>query len=232
MKIARIGLVSEVKKYFRRAMITNILLNQTFRRSALVILSWFLLGAFIILTDGCAGTHHSGTGIGQTRTDEMTLREGDKLKISFPASPALNTIQQIRRDGKISMSLVGDVEAAGKTPDELKQDLIRLYASQISSKEVIVEVDSSTFPIYVSGSVLRPGKIVSDRPITVMEAVMEAGVDYTAANLKSVRVIRREHGVSQSHTVNLKEALDGKDVAPFYLEPDDVVFVPEKFTFF
>jgi len=169
----------------------------------------------------------------QSHSEMITLREGDILKISFPGSANLDTTQQIRRDGKISLPLVGEVQAAKKTPDELHQDLIGLYAPQISSKEVIVVLESSAFPIYVTGCVIRPGKILSDKPMTALEAIMEAGgFDYTKANLKNVRVIRRENGASENYTLNLKTVLNEKEDEPFYLKPSDIVFVPEKFSWF
>jgi len=169
----------------------------------------------------------------KVHSEMITLREGDVLKISFPGSANLDTTQQIRRDGKITLPLVGEVQAAGETPNELQQNLIILYAPQISSKEVIVAVESSAFPVYVTGCVIRPGKVSSDKPITTLEAVMEAGgFDYTKANLKAVRVIRRENGASESYTLNLKLVMQGKDNKPFYLKPDDIVYVPERFSWF
>jgi polysaccharide export outer membrane protein len=170
---------------------------------------------------------------GPNVTEIMTLREGNLLKISFPGSPNLNTTQQIRRDGMISLPLVGEVRAVGKTPVELEKDLIGLYATQLLSKEVTVEVQSSAFPIYVNGSVLHPGKIMSDRPMTAFDAIMEAGgFDSTKANLKRVVVIRQEGGRNQKFTLNLKLVMDGKPSEPFYLKPGDTITVPEKFTWF
>ena len=163
----------------------------------------------------------------------MNLREGDVLKISFPGSPTLDTTQTIRRDGKISMQLVGDVDAAGMTPAALEKKLVDLYAPQLSSKQVTVEVVSSALTVYVTGMVLRPGKVLSDHPLTALEAVMEAGgFDYTKANLKDVVVIRREENVMKNYKVNLKAVLQGKQNDPFYLKPDDIVYVPERFSMF
>jgi polysaccharide export outer membrane protein len=163
----------------------------------------------------------------------VTLREGDVLKISFPGSPSLNTVQTIRKDGIISLPLVGEVLAAGMTPDELDKKLMDLFAPQITTKEVSVEVQSSAFPIYLTGAVLRPGKILSDHRMTALEAVMEAGgFDYTKANLKAVVVIRKEAGGTKNYIVNLKDVIDGKTGEPFYLKPDDIVFVQEKFNWF
>jgi polysaccharide export outer membrane protein len=166
-------------------------------------------------------------------TEVITLREGDVLKISFPANANLNTTQPIRRDGMISMLLIGEVKAVGKTPTELEKDLADLYSTQLLSKEVTVEVQSSSFPVYVSGSVLRPGKVISDHPITALEAVMEAGgYDNTKANLKRVTIIRHEGKSTRNYIVNLKRVVDGKASESFYLKPGDIVIVPERFSWF
>lgn len=165
--------------------------------------------------------------------DSYVLREGDTLKISFPGSPNLNTIQPIRTDGKINLPLVGEVQAAGLTPVALQKNLMDLYAPQLTSKEVIVEVQSSSFPVYVTGAVLRPGKIVSNHPLTALEAIMEAGgPDYTKANLKNVSVIRQEGNQTKNYLLNLKRVMDGKASQPFYMKPSDIIFVPEKFSWF
>jgi protein involved in polysaccharide export with SLBB domain len=170
---------------------------------------------------------------GTNTTEIITLREGDVLKISFPANANLNKTQPIRRDGMISLDLVGEVKAAGKTPKELEKDLLDLYSTQLVSKEVTVEVQSSSFPVYVSGSVLRPGKVMSDHPITALEAVMEAGgYDYTKANLKGVTIIRHEGNSTRNYIVNLKRVVDGKSSELFYLKPGDIVIVPERFSWF
>jgi polysaccharide export outer membrane protein len=163
----------------------------------------------------------------------VTLREGDILKISFAGSPSLNTIATIRNDGIISMPLVGEVKAAGLTPNELDQKLIELYAPQLTTKEVSVEVQSSAYPVYVTGAVLRPGKILSSHPITALEAVMEAGgFDYTKADMKHVVVIRKEGGGTKNYILDLKAVMDGKTGAPFYLKPSDIIFVQERFNWF
>jgi polysaccharide export outer membrane protein len=196
-----------------------------------------LLAAAMLVFTGCATTQAEKDSLTaaarQSRSEMIVLREGDVLKISFPGSANLDTIQPIRRDGRIAMPLVGEVDAAGLTPDGLQEKLIKLYASQISSKEVIVFVQSSSFPVFVNGAVIHPGKILSDHPITALEAVMEAGgFDYNTANLKSVKVIRNENGVMKNYVVNLKSILDGNANKPFYLKPSDIVYVPERLQIF
>lgn len=162
----------------------------------------------------------------------IVLREGDSVRISFPGAPNLNAVQVIRRDGRVTLPLVGEYSAAGKTPTEMEQDLLKLYEPQLQSKEVSVAVEASAFPIYVTGAVLRPGRVNADRPLTALEAVLEAGVDYSRANLKSVRVVRGQDGKSEYFNLNLKKVLEGKGTDTFTLRPEDIVYVPEKFSWF
>jgi polysaccharide export outer membrane protein len=172
--------------------------------------------------------------VGPQKPDALTLREGDVVKISIPGAPNLDTVQTIRRDGRIALALVGEVQATGLKPVELQAELVKLYAPQLVSKEVIVSVVSSSFPAFITGAVLRPGKIIADHPLTALEAIMEAGgPDYTKANLKAVVIIRQEaDGKTQNYTLNLKLVIEGKQNEPFYLKPSDIVYVPEGFNLF
>lgn len=211
--------------------------NKTFFQARPVIILTGLLLAAITFT-GC-GTMPSGNStpikpaMQQAHSEAIILREGDVLKVTFPGSPNLDTTQPIRRDGKLNLPLIGEVTAAGLTPAALQDKLVQAYASEITTKQVVVEVQSSTFPVFVTGSVVKPGKVLSDHPLTALEAVMEAGgPDYNTANLKAVRIIRNENGVMQHFTVNLKAVLQGSETKPFYLQPNDIVYVPERFSAF
>jgi polysaccharide export outer membrane protein len=166
-------------------------------------------------------------------SQSIILREGDVLRIIFPSAPNLSTVQPIRRDGKITLQLVGEITAAGLTPTQLQEEILKRYADQLLTKEVSVSVESSAFPVFVTGAVIRPGKILVDRQINVLEAVMEAGgFDYSKANTKNVLVIRNENGVMKNFRVNLKAALEGKTSELLIVKPSDIIYVPEKFQWF
>jgi polysaccharide export outer membrane protein len=166
--------------------------------------------------------------------DTYLLREGDTLQITFPGAPNLNTVAAIRRDGKIAMPLIGEIQVAGMAPTQVQKLLLEKYGPDLQVKEVTVQVSGSAFNVYISGAVLRPGKITSERPLTLLEAIMEAGgFDHTKANIKAVRVIRTENGLTQHFTFNLKPLLKGGDSsAQFKLKPSDIIFVPERFYWF
>ena len=158
------------------------------------------------------------------------LREGDIIQITFATSTNLNTTQRIQMDGNVSLQFVNDARAAGKTPLEFAQSLEKLYQAHLRGAEPItVSVISNAAAVYVTGAVLRPGRISLERPLTVLDAVMEAGgVDNSRAKLSGVTVLRVEKGKRVSRRVNLKQALEGKDTSLFYLKPFDIVYVPEK----
>ncbi len=163
----------------------------------------------------------------------LTLHEGDVVRISFLGAPSYNTVQTIRRDGRITLQPIGEMSPVGMTPAELEKEIIRLCGPQLVSKEVIVSVESSAFPVFVTGAVMGPGKIMTDRPISVLQSIMQAGgFNYTSANLKTVRVIREENGKIKNYRLNLKEVMQGKKHDSFQLKPADIVYVPAKFTWF
>lgn len=182
---------------------------------------------------GCVAPGNAPLASPAPESDPQLLRAGDVVKITFPRSPTLDTTQQIRRDGKINLHLVGEIAAADLTPAALESQLLERYASQIVSKEVRVTLVSSAFSVFVTGAVLRPGKLTPDRILTAFEAVMEAGgFDPAKADTKAVTVIRTEGGSTRKFTLNLKAVLDGAQAESFYLRAYDVVFVPEKFSWF
>ena len=197
-----------------------------------------IMAGALVLACGLTGCHSgnfteiSSSSPPPARSEVILLREGDTVRVTFPGAPNLNTTQLIRRDGKVTLPLIGEYKASGLTVADMQKELVKLYAPELQTKEVVVTLESSTFGVYVTGAVLRPGKIMSDRPITALQAIIEAGCDYTKANLKAVVVIRQENGQTQRHTLNLKGVLKGQGDDTFSLKPADVVYVPERFVWF
>lgn len=195
-----------------------------------------LAAACLMLLSGCETakpSYNPYSSLPPKDSKDAILREADVLKISFPGAPNLDTVQSIRRDGKITLPEVGEVVAVGKTPTELERDLVKLYADQLVSKDIIVTVQAAAFPIFVTGAVARPGKLLSDHPMTALEAIMESGgPDFTRANLKAVRIIRTQDNKTKNFKINLKGIVNSTPIDVFYLQPDDIIFVPEKITWF
>lgn len=157
----------------------------------------------------------------------VLLESGDEVEISVFGVPDLNTVQRIRPDGKMAVKLFGDMVAAGKTPTELRDELTKLYESQVQVKAITVIVRSSAV-VYVTGAVGQPRKVAYLRPMTALEAIMEAGgFDQKAgARRGKVRVVRTENGQVKSYLLDFEEILTRGGRAPFYLKPFDTVYVP------
>ena len=157
----------------------------------------------------------------------LVLLPGDDVEISVFGVPELNSAQRIRPDGNLSVKLFGDIRAAGKTPLELQKELTKLYEPQIQVKAITVIVRSSA-AVYVSGAVGRPGKVDYLRPMTALEAIMEAGgFDQKAgARRGKVRVIRTESNQVKSYLLDFDKILTQGGNTPFYLKPFDPVYVP------
>ncbi|MFO1450903.1 MAG: polysaccharide biosynthesis/export family protein [Opitutaceae bacterium] len=185
------------------------------------------------VTDNTANTQPTTQVATGASPEMLNLKEGDVIKVTFPGVPGMDTQQTVRQDGRITLPIIGEYVVVGKTTDALSKELRVQYDSQLISKEVNVTLLSSACTVYVTGAVLRPGKIVSDRKLSAFEAIMEAGgYDPAKANLKEVLVLREENGQNRSYTVNLQEAMNGTPSAPFYLKPFDKIIVPVKFNWF
>ena len=166
---------------------------------------------------------------GTIATNLMQLREGDVLRIVFENVTNLNTVVTIPLDGSISLQLVGQTKVIGKTVPELQTNLVALYEPHIKSTEITVTRVSSAASYTVGGAVARPGKLPLERPLTVLEAIMEAGGLVTArAKVSDVSVFRIENGKRINYQFNLKKALRGEEPSLFYIKPFDVIYVPEK----
>ena len=185
-----------------------------------------------------AATTASTSHVGDQSTNankSLVLQEGDTIKVSFPGEPSLDTTQTIRRDGKITLELIGEYDAAGKTPSAMETELKNLYGSQLMNNEVTVSVQSSAFVIFITGAIGRPGKLISEKPLTPLQALIESGIDETRSNLKSIWVIRTdEAGHTEHFKINLYNVLRKKDaqMPTFALKPYDIIRVPERFSFY
>jgi polysaccharide export outer membrane protein len=157
---------------------------------------------------------------------------GDVLQISVWRHPDLASTATVRPDGKISFLLTHDINAAGLTPNELKDALARALNKTVRDPRVAVNVIRFySKKIFVLGEVERPGVYPYEGRMTVLEAVSRAGSYKETAVLKSIIIIRGAHtDTSQVGRLNLQDVLKGKDISDnILLEPGDIIFVPKSF---
>jgi polysaccharide biosynthesis/export protein len=160
------------------------------------------------------------------------LSAGDTIRVSFTTAPELNQSEKIESNGTVSLPLIGQVYAIGKTTAQLQQELTNLYKPQLQNSEVIVTLENVAIPVVVSGEVQKPGKIVFERPATVLEAVMEAGGFTAYGDPKKIAVIRQVNGVQHTQIVDLSQVLHGKPGRVMYVSAGDVIYVRPRFVSF
>lgn len=160
---------------------------------------------------------------------------GDKLRIEVYRDAQLSQSVQIRPDGKITLPLLGDLEANGRTPIELRDTIARQLKDYMTNPVVTVIVVETKAPVaYVMGEVNHPGAVpLPDEQLTVLQALALAGGLKDFADAKNIHILRRsangteKSGKKSEQTIsfNYKDAIRGS--APVYLYPGDTVVVPD-----
>jgi len=152
----------------------------------------------------------------------------DLLRVTVWKYPDLSVEAPVRRDGKISVPLVEDVQAAGLTPEQLASEIAKELTHFVTRPDVTVIVlsaDSQT--VTVMGGVQQSGVIPIRGAMGVAEAIGAAGGFTPWANKRDVRVIRIVDGERVSYRFNYKAYLSGKQDSDILLQAGDVIMVPE-----
>ncbi len=182
--------------------------------------------ALILLVFGRGPAMQTGAPA-QSRPQEYQIQVGDQLDIKFFYNPELNEQVIVRPDGRISLQLIPEVLVTGLTPATLTQRLTEQYATELRQPRVTVIVRSfGSQRVFVDGEVGQPGMLPILGPLTVMQAVAEAGGMKDSARATDVIVIRRgAPDKPVTFQVNLKQARTdpAQDVE---LAPFDIVYVP------
>ena len=159
-------------------------------------------------------------------SEEYRVGPGDKLRIEVYKDPQLSQSVQVRPDGKITLPLVGDMDATGRTPIELRDAIARSLKEYITNPTVtVIVVEALASQVFVMGEVSKPGPVQIYGPTTIVQVLAMAGGFKEFANTKDVRVLRPNGaGIQQIH-FNYKDALNG-DAKPFFVRAGDTVVVP------
>jgi polysaccharide export outer membrane protein len=130
----------------------------------------------------------------------------------------------VHQDGKITLPLVGDLDAGGFTPHEIEETITKALGKELRKPIVTVTVQAvESKKYYLDGEVNHPGEFLLDRPTTILEAISKAGGLQDFANKKRIYVLRGDKKIP----FNYKEVINGKNMAQnIPLEPGDHIFVP------
>ncbi len=156
------------------------------------------------------------------------VQPGDVLQVSVWREPDMQLETVVRPDGGISVPLVGEVSVQGKTVDELRTELTKRLARFMPDMTVNVALKQLLGnKVYVIGKVNRPGELVLNRDIDVMQALSMAAGTAKFADLKDIKILRRNHTEQQVFNFDYREVEAGENLDQnIVLHSGDIVVVP------
>jgi polysaccharide export outer membrane protein len=165
---------------------------------------------------------------GQATPAGYLIGPDDVLGIVFWELPNHGGDVIVRPDGKITLPLLNDVQAAGLTPEQLRESITAASAKYIRDPNVSVVVKQiNSLKVYVTGQVTKPGTYPLTSPTTVLQVLALAGGVTDFAKKDKIVVMRTEGGQTRSYKFNYKDVIQGKKLEQnILLKPGDTVVIP------
>jgi polysaccharide export outer membrane protein len=176
-----------------------------------------------------ADSSPAATSVSKPHDNSFVIGNNDMLSIHVWKEPDVSRSLPVRSDGRISLPLVGEVQAAGRTPLQLEQDIAGKLAHFITDPQVTVmvqQINSEKFNIL--GQVAKPGTYPLTLPTTILDAIALAGGFRDFAKQKGIYVLRQNaKGADLRIPFNYKDIIKGRNPEQnILLEPHDTIVVP------
>lgn len=183
-----------------------------------------------VFTGGCAREPVRSTQAAGSRAPdngEYVIGAGDVLQVSVWKNETLSRTVPVRPDGMISLPLVDEVRAAGRTPAQLRAVVRSKLAQYVPTPEVSVMVtEMSGFSVSVLGEVRDAGRYQFTRPVTVLEALAEAGGITEYASPSKLVILRPDGGDTKRIRFDYERVIkDPERHENFYVQPGDIIVV-------
>jgi polysaccharide export outer membrane protein len=158
--------------------------------------------------------------------DKYVIGPEDVLDIFVWKEESLTKTVPVRIDGKISLPLVDDVQAAGLTPLQLKEEITKRLSGFVDNPTVTVTVkEANSYRVFISGEVKQPGIVRIRSEITLVKLIIMAGGFTEWANKRKISIITNENGKEKRITANYNKIIDG-DIPDIIIKPGDTVIIP------
>lgn len=182
---------------------------------------------------GQASGQAGGAGHGADNAPQYVIGPGDVLSVFVYQSPALSTNSlPVRPDGRISVPLVADIQAAGKTPTELGHDIAEQLKKYVQEPNVTVMVHAFEGPadrqVRVIGAASEPRAIPYRQNMSVLDVMIATGglTKFAAGN--RAKIVRATSKGQQELTVRLDDLLKDGDISQnVAMQPGDILLIPE-----
>lgn len=185
------------------------------------------------LTDSKSAANETASNevraVNSKATQEFVIGTGDVLAINVWKESEISRVVSVLSDGGISLPLVGEIRAGGRTPKQLETEItakLRDYVSEPEVTVIVQEIRSQKFNVL--GMVMRPGSYPLTKPMTVLDAIALAGGFRDFAKQKDIYVLRPvAQGTPKRLPFNYKEVVKGRNpVQNIELETNDTIVVP------
>ena len=184
----------------------------------------------LLLVSSCGATNIGGLPpeMELDMENRYIIGAEDVLRVDVWRQPNISVTVPVRSDGKISVPLVNDIQAAGLTPEELRNEIAKELVKFIEGPTVSVIVEAiNSLRITISGNVNAPGVYKVGGSLSLLEAVSLAGGLSEYGDGKKVRILRKEDGEEKMYQVNYNEAIEGEDISQnVRILPGDSIIVP------
>jgi len=156
---------------------------------------------------------------------DYVIGADDVLAVVFWKEPDISGQVRVRPDGRISLPLLRDVQAAGLTPEQLREHLeavAKPFLANVNATVIVHEINSRK--VFVTGEVAHPGAFNLNGPMTVLQALALAGGLTEFSDTEHIDVLRTEQGVASRVAFSYKDVLKGRK-ADVPLKPGDTIVV-------
>jgi polysaccharide export outer membrane protein len=163
----------------------------------------------------------------QALAESYVIGASDVLAVTVFKEPTLSGSILVRPDGMISMPLVGEVEASGKTPLQLAEEVtakLKKYVQDPNVSVVVSQINSKK--VFLIGEINKTGPVELTPGMTLLEAIASAGGLTQFANSRKMYILRNENGNHLKIPLQYKQALDGYGAFNLTLKPGDTIVVP------
>jgi len=194
---------------------------------------WLVMVLGLVLLGGCStAPTASNLSTAAPAVERYIIGPGDSLDIYVRDNPTLTTTVPVRPDGRISIPLVQSITAAGKTPDQLAEDLQKELSRYIRSPLVTVIVKrfvgAYSQQVRVVGQAATPRAVPYRSGMTVLDLMIDVGgLTKFAAGNKAKIVRRLPDGAEQTIPVRLGDLMNGKITENVRMHPGDILIIPE-----